>query len=88
MEENKKITYGKEIAGYYGDVADYQHPDEIMVTITIREYRILVEQNAKSDFELAKVRNEFYEKEKKLNAEIERLRSKILNDSDDDSDDE
>lgn len=75
---------------------NFSIPSEITVTITLEEYRDLVTKVAKTDYEMEKIKNDYWaEKTKKeeLQKEAEQLRIKlsnliIANDDDDDDDDE
>lgn len=62
----------------YGNVDNFQHPDELMVTITLREYRELVSSKARTESDMNKIRNEYWEKEKEYKARIEKLEKNFL----------
>lgn len=72
MEHTTK-KYGKEMLGYCDNKHNYAAEDEIMVTITLSEYRELVENNATRKEAVDKVSQKVAEKD----AEIKRLKEKI-----------
>lgn len=76
---NVKIT--KEIENGYSDSKNnYQHPAEIMVTITLNEYRELVEIKANHKLKYDELQSEKWKMESELKKEIERLKNKLLAD--------
>lgn len=56
----------KDFDGYYGTRDDYANGQELMITITLAEYRELVSFKAKHENENSKLRLEGYEKDKKI----------------------
>lgn len=72
MEQTQK-KYGKEMIGYGENKHDYVSQDEITVTITLAEYRELVEKNATRHQEIEKINAKMNEKDR----EIQRLKDKI-----------
>lgn len=58
---------------YFSDDMNAENGVDITVTITIKEYRELVQSAAKSDYELSKARNEAAE----LREKVRRLESTI-----------
>ena len=84
--ENHSIEFRKSCD--YGNADNFQHPDEIMVTITLKEYRELVSSKASKESDMNRIRNDYYEKEKEYKARIEKLERKLLDDDDDDKGDE
>ena len=72
MEQTQK-KYGKEMTGYGENKLDYISQDEITVTITLAEYRELVEKNATRHQEIEKINAKMNEKDR----EIQRLKDKI-----------
>lgn len=72
MEQIQK-KYGKEMIGYCENKHDYIGQDEITVTITLAEYRDLVEKNAARQQEINKINDKVNEKDR----EIQRLKEKI-----------
>ena len=65
-------TFKKEV-DYRGNINDFRGDCEIMVTITLHEYRELVEKNAKHAEELRKAELKYCEEYKKACALREKL---------------
>ena len=98
MEDAKNdntVRVGKELIGYDDDRKNYVAPTEITVTITIREYRELVETNAKNDKTICELKEKYESRIKKLQedldfhkAQFERLKEELnpKRDSEDDED--
>ena len=63
----------KKLDSYYSDIKDFVAPQEITVTITLREYRDLVEKNAVSKDAIDKANKDKFERE----AEIKALRDEV-----------
>ena len=59
--------------GYGNNANDFRGESEIMVSITLHEYRELVEKNAKHAEELRKAEAKYFEEYKKANALREKL---------------
>lgn len=66
-------VFTKETKGWGSTANDFRGQDEIMVTITLHEYRELVTRDAKHAEELRKVNEAKYEAEKKATALREKL---------------
>lgn len=82
MSDNEhEITFTKN-TGYSDNVNNYILPKEITVTITLNEYRKLVEENARANYKLNAVINEKSDEITKLKEEIERLKKKFFDDDD------
>ena len=65
---------------YHSEVTDFQGENEIMVTITLGEYRKLVKSDATKQYEVSKANATKYEMEsenKKLREEILLLKEKL-----------
>jgi hypothetical protein len=83
MSDNEhEITFTKN-TGYSDSHNNYVLPKEITVTITLNEYRKLVEENSKADYKLNALREEKNNEINKLKEEIERLKKKFFDDDDD-----
>lgn len=86
MNEGNDIKYDveirKQVEGSYNsnDKNNYQHPAEIMVTITLNEYRELVEIKASHKLKYDELQSEKWKRESELTKEIERLKNKLLAD--------
>ena len=70
MAETK---YSKNVEGYSGDVNNYKAPDELMVVITLNEYRELVTFKGKHEHELSELKSEKW----KLQRERDELKKKL-----------
>lgn len=82
MSDNEhEITFTKN-TGYSDSNNNYILPKEITVTITLNEYRKLVEENSKADYKLNALREEKNNEINKLKEEIERLKKKFFDDDD------
>lgn len=77
MSELTKEYSVKKDTGYYQDINDYLVPEDITVTITLREYRNLVKEVATAKYREDKIKVEHAEEILKKNGEIEQLRNKI-----------
>lgn len=94
MSENlldRTVKVGKETINYGDNRKDFIAPCEIMVTITLAEYRELVEKNAKSDKTICDVKESYESKIKKLTddltfykSQVERLKEELNPNSDSD----
>ena len=73
--ENHCIEFRKECS--YGNTDNFQHPDELMVTITLKEYRELVSSKATKESDISKLKNEYWEKEKEYQDKIQKLEQKL-----------
>lgn len=84
MSDNEhEITFTKN-TGYSDKGDNYILPKEITVTITLNEYRKLVEENARASYKLNALLDEKRNEICKLKEEIERLKKKFFDDDDDD----
>lgn len=91
MDESIKL--GKSMAGYYENSKDYIAPREITVTITLHEYRELVDACAKHEKTVSDMREDYENKIKNLQddltyhkTQIERLKEELSPQSDQDDD--
>ena len=82
--KDETIRVGKELFGYDDDKRNYVAPTEITVTITIREYRELVENNAKNDKTICEIKEGYEKRIRKLQedldfhkAQLERLKEEL-----------
>lgn len=73
--ENHSIEFRKSCD--YGNSDNFQHPDELMVTITLKEYRELVSSKATKESDINKIKNEYWEKEKEYKDKIQKLEQKL-----------
>lgn len=74
MEDNKQdnvIEAGKELHTYGDNRYNYSAPREIMVTITIDEYRHLVECNARHKQEMEELREDYGKRIEKLTNDVD-----------------
>ena len=80
MENTNNIKkYGKEMLSYNDKAENYQGENELMVTITLNEYRALVSQKAET--ELGKIQRELWKKQdeiKLLNDRIKTLENLMM----------
>lgn len=70
----------KKLDSYYSDIKDFVAPQEITVTITLREYRDLVEKNATREEAIRKAEANKYERDQensKLREEVAALKAEI-----------
>ena len=70
----------KKLDSYYGDIKDFVAPQEITVTITLREYRDLVEKNATREEAIRNAEANKYERDQensKLREEVAALKAEI-----------
>lgn len=71
----------KKLDGYYNsDIKDFVAPQEITVTITLKEYRDLVEKNATREEAIRKAESNKYERDQensKLREEVASLKAEI-----------
>jgi len=82
MEENKvDVILNKKLDGYYtGELNNFTTRDELVVTITLNEYRELVKEKAISDNEIQKARVEAHDlrtENGKLQAKVKELLDKL-----------
>lgn len=87
MEDAKNdntVRVGKELIGYCDDRKNYVAPTEITVTITLCEYRELVENNAKNDKTICEIKDGYEKRIRKLQedldfhkAQLERLKEEL-----------
>jgi hypothetical protein len=82
MEENKvDVILNKKLDGYYtGELNNFTTRDELVVTITLNEYRELVKAKAISDNEIQKARVEacnLREENRKLQNKVKELLDKL-----------
>ena len=83
MTESVNVTSAvldKKMEGYRFEDKNFMAESEIMVTITLGEYRELIEKNARSTYDIDKANKDKYEREsenKKLKEEVEKLRAKV-----------
>ena len=89
---DKTIKVGKETAIYGDDRRNYIAPCEITVTITLHEYRDLVEKNASHEKKISEIREDYEIRIRKLTedltfhkAQVERLKEELSPKSDSDS---
>lgn len=66
-------VFSKDTRGWDGNRDDFRGQDEIMVTITLHEYRELITRDAKHEDEKRKLKDEYYAEHQRANA----LRTKI-----------
>ena len=83
MEGSVNVTSAvldKKMENYRFEDKNFVAESEITVTITLAEYRELIERNARSSYEIDKANKDKYEREnenKRLKEEVESLREKI-----------
>lgn len=78
---NEKI-FDKKADGWRFEANDFVAENELMVTITLAEYRSLIENNAKADQkynDLLKRKNEVDEQLERTKRENEKLRESFIN---------
>lgn len=78
--EVKNVVLEKKLENYYFEEKNYSAPGELMVTITLKEYRELVQKVATSDERIKVADNDKYERNKEneaLKKEVEELKSKL-----------
>lgn len=84
MNENKMVAdqttynFDKRTENYQDDINNYALPQELMVTITLNEYRELLTKGAKEEEEKERLKR--YEKEaeiRELEKQIEQLEAKV-----------
>ena len=85
MEENKvDVILNKKLDGYHtGELNNFTTRDELVVTITLNEYRELVKSKAVSENEIQKARGETYAlrtENGKLQAKVRELLDKLYSD--------
>lgn len=73
-----EIKYSKETSNYGDNIFNYVAPDEITVTITLAEYRDLVDFKGKHESEMRALRMEKYNLEGELNRLKDRIAALIL----------
>lgn len=83
MTESVNVTSAvldRKMEGYRFEDKNFKAESEIMVTITLGEYRELIEKNARSSYDIDKANKDKYERDsenKRLKEEVETLRAKI-----------
>lgn len=78
--EVKNVVLEKKLENYYFEEKNFSAPGELMITITLKEYRELVQKVATSDERIKVADNDKYERNKEneaLKKEVEELRSKL-----------
>lgn len=78
--EVKNVVLEKKLENYYFEEKNFSAPGELMITITLKEYRELVQKVATSDERIKVVDNDKYERNKEneaLKKEVEELKSKL-----------
>jgi len=78
---NRQYKFSKEADGYKTDADDYANCQELTVTITLHEYRDLLERNTRYSnriSELTDKNNALTDKNKELTAKIASLSEKII----------
>lgn len=82
-EELPEQLYEKKLGDYTSDVdINFKVEDEILVTITIKEYRELVKKSVRYETNNEEYREKFYEvldEKRELLKEVKSLQDKILN---------
>lgn len=76
-EEKTVLEFKKEIS-YGDDRNNYILPKEITVTITLNEYRELVEKTSIANYKLEELKQEKNKNIEELKKEVEKLKNKIL----------
>ena len=84
VQGDNTVRVGKELYGYDDSKRNYVAPMEITVTITLQEYRDLVEKNAKSDKIASDIKEKYEARISKLQedldfhkAQLERLKKEL-----------
>lgn len=78
--EVKNVVLEKKIENYYFEDKNFSAPGELMITITLKEYRELVQKVATSDARIKDVENDKYERNKEnenLKKEVDELKCKL-----------
>ena len=78
--EVKNVVLEKKLENYYFEEKNFSAPGELMITITLKEYRELVQKVATSDERIKVADNDKYERNKEnevLKKEVEELKSKL-----------
>lgn len=75
--ENRKEYYIAKNTGYYENIDDYLVPENITVTITLREYRNLVKLSGTHEYLLKKEKDDCAAKLQAKDEEIRNLQAKI-----------
>lgn len=78
--EVKNVILEKKLENYYFEGNNFSAPGELMITITLKEYRELVQKVATSDERIKVADNDKYERNKEnenLKKEVEELKSKL-----------
>lgn len=78
--EVKNVVLEKKLENYYFEEKNFSAPGELMITITLKEYRELVQKVATSDERIKVADNGKYERNKEneaLKKEVEELKSKL-----------
>lgn len=78
--EVKNVVLEKKLENYYFEDKNFSAPGELMITITLKEYRELVQKVATSDERIKVADNDKYERNKEneaLKKEVEELKSKL-----------
>lgn len=81
MAEIEETLLKKKLDNYSSQLEDFQAENELLVEITLNEYRELVKEKALKDYKIKEAENERYAKYKeneKLKEEIKELKEKIL----------
>lgn len=74
MEELSESLLNKKIDSYKYDLNDFEAKTELMVTITLNEYRSLIKKQAEHDYQILK-KWKLKQEIEKLNEEIQRLKT-------------
>lgn len=78
--EVKNVVLEKKLENYYFEEKNFSAPGELTITITLKEYRELVQKVATSDERIKVADNDKYERNKEneaLKKEVEELKSKL-----------
>lgn len=78
--EVKNVVLEKKVENYYFEEKNFSAPGELMITITLKEYRELVQKVVTSDERIKVADNDKYERNKEneaLKKEVEELKSKL-----------
>ena len=78
--EVKNVVLEKKLENYYFEDKNFSAPVELMITITLKEYRELVQKVATADERIKVADNDKYERNKEneaLKKEVEELKSKL-----------
>ena len=90
MEENKvDVILSKKMDGYYnGNLNNFTTRDELVVTITLNEYRELIKASAVAESEKLKLQSENYDLRRQVNELSVKLNELVLGKSNGETADE